>query len=122
MLLDPFTLSHIPSKLAILKTENCDFVNNTVSKYYTFTYGEVIKIHSLGDIYITNCTFIHNSMHSTAVVECPNSNSLCFTTAISVIIYVCNSNFISNSVSLRGGLFITGQFCIEVYNSVFVGN
>ena len=106
----------------ILKIQNCNFVNNTVSKNYTGTYGEVIKIYSFSDIYIINCTFIHNSKRSTVVVECPNSNSLCFPTEISAIIHVSNSNFTSNSVSLGGGLFITGKFCIEVYNSVFIGN
>ena len=106
----------------ILIIENCNLVNNTASKYYTSTYGEVIKMHSLGDIYIINCTSIHNSIRSTVVVECPNSNSLCFTMAISVIIHVSNSNFTSNSGRSGGGLFITGKFCIEVYNSVLVGN
>ena len=103
----------------ILKIQNCNFVNNTVSKNYTGTYGAVIKIYSFVDIYIINCTFIHNSMSSTVVVECPNSNSLCFTTAI---IHVSNSNFISNSGRSGGGLFITGKFCIEVYKSVFIEN
>ena len=104
----------------ILKIQNCNFVNNIVSKNYTGTYGEVIKIYSFGDIYIINCTFIHISKRRTVVVECPNSNSLYFPTEISAIIHVSNSTFTSNSARLGGGLLFTGKFCIEVYNSVFM--